>query len=384
MHTVRAAVQAHRFDPVYYLHGADDFLKSGAISNLLDAAIDPGTRDFNCDIRRAADLDAEALDSLLNTPPMLAERRAVVLHDVTALRKTAKAVLDGYLAHPASYTLLLLLSPAGTQPDAALSRKATSLEFAELTPDRVHKWIGHHARTVLDVGITDDAANLLVLAVGSDLQLLAAELDKCASHMLGAHQRITADAALASDLVAATAVVSDDDPAIDVSDMIIDTETVSAVVGVRRGETVADLLDAVGERDASRAVSLVSHVLSQPKASAVHTVMMLTTQVLALTFGRSLIDGGAPGSSLTKEYFAFLKETGAFTGRSWGDAVSAWTRVTKRWNRESCEAALALLLEADMALKETRVSNDEQIMLSLVLALCTTGRHCVASVGRTA
>jgi hypothetical protein len=36
----------------------------------------PPTRDFNLEIRRASELDAEALDALLSTPPMLAERRS--------------------------------------------------------------------------------------------------------------------------------------------------------------------------------------------------------------------------------------------------------------------------------------------------------------------
>ncbi len=35
----------------------------------------PSTRDFNLDIRAAAELDAETLGSLLGTPPMMAERR---------------------------------------------------------------------------------------------------------------------------------------------------------------------------------------------------------------------------------------------------------------------------------------------------------------------
>lgn len=90
LRVVQAAVQARQFAPVYYLHGDDDFLKEDAVRTLLDAAIDASTRDFNCEVRRAAELDAETLGSLLGTPPMLAERRAVVLRDVTALKKAAR------------------------------------------------------------------------------------------------------------------------------------------------------------------------------------------------------------------------------------------------------------------------------------------------------
>ncbi len=349
LRTVQAAVQAQAFAPVYYLFGDDDYLKDGAVRDLLDAAIDPSTRDFNCEIRRGTEMDAETLGSLLATPPMLAPRRAVVLRDVTALKKAARVQLDRYLVRPASDTLLLLTSPAGTKPDAALVQASTALDFAPLSPERVRKWITHHAATTLTIGISDEATALLQQAVGNDLHLLAAELDKCASFALGARDRDGGDAATP--------------PA-------IDTDAVSAVVGVRRGETVTDLLDAVARQDASAAIALVGHVLGQPKVTGVQVVMMLSTQAFALSFGRARRDAGVPTNRLPTEYFAFLKETGGYPGRPWGEAASAWTKVTDQWSAGACERALSLLLDADIALKETTVSNTEQTLMSLVLSLC--------------
>ena len=118
---VQAAIQSRAFAPVYYLFGDDDFLKDAAIRDLLEAAIDPATRDFNCETRRGNELDAETVGSLLATPPMLAERRAVVIRDVTLLKKAARQQLDAYLKRPASDTLLLLVSVAGTKADAPLT-----------------------------------------------------------------------------------------------------------------------------------------------------------------------------------------------------------------------------------------------------------------------
>lgn len=352
LRTVQAAVQSRAFAPVYYLYGDDDYLKDGAVRDLLEAAIDPSTRDFNCEIRRGGDLDAESVSSLLATPPMLAERRAVVLRDVTALKKGARAQLDRYLTRPAGDTLLLLTSPAGTKPDAALVHASTALEFAPLSPERVRKWIAHHAATTLSVGITDEAATLMQQAVGNDLHLLAAELDKCASFALGARDRDARDG----------------EP--DETPPTIDVEAVSAVVGVRRGETVTDLLDAVARQDAAAAIALVGHVLGQPKVTGVQVVMMLSTQAFALAYGRARRDAGVPTNRLPGEYFAFLKEVGGYPGRPWGEAASAWTGVTDQWSADACERALTLLLEADIALKETTVSNVEQTLLSLVLSLC--------------
>src|SRR2546427_12921031 len=78
-------------DPVYYLHGDEDVLKDEAIRALVERAVDPAARDFNVDQRSAADLDPEAFHTLVNTPPLLAATRAVVIRGLGQLRKTTKA-----------------------------------------------------------------------------------------------------------------------------------------------------------------------------------------------------------------------------------------------------------------------------------------------------
>ena len=335
--TLRKAVQERSFDPAYYLYGEDDFLKEDAVKQILAAAVDPATRDFNLDVRRGAELDGETLGVLLGTMPMMAERRVVVVRDVGALRKDARAVLDRYLERPASDTVVILVAPSGAKADKALCDRATPLEFPTLTGDRVPKWIAHHASTELGVAITPAAAELLQSAVGSELPQLAAELDKLASYTNGAE---------------------------------IDEHAVSEVVGVRRGETMGDLLDRVAMRDAAGAVALVDHVLAQPKTSAVTLVMALTTQTLALAWGEAMRRGGTPLGALSRMYFDFLKEGSAYPGRPWGEAASAWTKAVDRWDAASLDRALDLLLAADVALKETKLSSEEQIITTLVLALC--------------
>src|SRR5437899_11501285 len=77
-------------DPVYYLHGEEDVLKDEAVRALLEHAVDPAARDFNVDQRTIADLDPEAFNALVNTPPMLTATRAVVLPGMEQLRKSDK------------------------------------------------------------------------------------------------------------------------------------------------------------------------------------------------------------------------------------------------------------------------------------------------------
>jgi DNA polymerase-3 subunit delta len=345
---LRDAIKRQSFDAAYYIWGEDDYQKDDAVRQLIDAALDPGARDFNLDTRRSTELDAEALGVLVSTPPMMASRRIVVLREVNGLKKDARKVLDQYLTKPAPDLLLLMTAAVGSKPDASLLAASTSLQFDPLTGDRIPKWIAHHATSELGVKISESAIELLQAAVGSDLHQLSAELEKLASYIEGHSEEIG-------------------------------EEAVAAIVGVRRGETQADLLDAVADRNAPRALGLISHVLNQPKTTAVSIVMALSTQMLAISWGRAKLDEGLPRARLAQAYFDLLKETGAFTGRSWGSATAIWARAADRWTRESLDRALDSLLEADVALKESRVSSEEQLLATVILSLCAADDRSAAA-----
>jgi DNA polymerase-3 subunit delta len=333
---LHAALKKRVFDPVYYLFGEDDFLKEQATRDLIEAAVDPSTRDFNLEIRRGSELDAEALDALLSTPPMLAERRVVVLRDVDKMKKAARTLLDRYLTRAAQDTVLVLVAPSGAKADKTLSERATAVEFAPLTGDRLPRWVSYHAQHALGREITPDAVTLLVETAGGELAQLAVELEKLASYTTGT----------------------------------IDERAVADVVGVRRGESLGDFLDAVAAKDASRAFELIPLILQLPKTTAVSVVMALTVQTLALGYGEATLAAGTSPRALFSELMALLKDTGAFPHRPWGEAVNAWTKHANRWTAAEIDAALDALLTADAALKETRLSSPEQLLATLVLALC--------------
>ncbi len=336
---LRKMLQTRTFEPVCYLYGDEELLKEEALRDLLAAAIDPGARDFNLDVRSAGTLDGGTLGSLLATPPMMADRRAVVVRDVSSLKKDARAVLDDYRRAPASDVLLVLVEPGGERgsPDKVLSALPGALEFKPLTGERMPRWVVHHAESALGVAITPDAANLLIAAVGNDLPALAAELDKLASYTQGGE---------------------------------IDEEAVSAVVGVRRGETMGDLLTHIARRDVAAALGVLRQVLEQPKVSGVQIVMAATVQMLGIGYAHELLRGGLPRARLYTELFSFLKAGGgAYTGMAWGDAVKVWSGSVSRWDRDSIDRALEVLLDADIALKQTMVSTEEQILTTVILQL---------------
>ena len=345
--TLSDALKRETFDGAYYICGEDDFQKDDALKKLIAAATEPAMRDFNMEARRAQELDSKSLDSALSALPMMADRRVVVIRDASALKKDARKVLDKYLEKPSPDVLVLLVEAPGGKKDKDLALNTTPLEFDTLSAERIPRWIAHHASTYLHVKITPEAVELLHSAVGTDLQQLVSELDKLASFTNGRE-------------------VTDAD--------------VSAIVGVKRGETMADFLDQVAERNVPQALVLLPEILAQPKTSGVQLVMALTVQALALAWGVARRNEGLSQSRLQGEYYDFLKSSGsAFTGRPWASAVKAWSRSVGKWDVKSAEHALEALLDADSALKETTVSSEEQILATLVLSMCVEDERSMAA-----
>lgn len=326
------------YAPAYYFHGEDDYLKDEELKRLIEAAVDSATRDFNYEALRGGDLDAENLGSVLATPPMMAERRVVVIRDVTALKKDARAALDKYLKNPAPDLLLVLLAPAGGKSDAKLGAATTAIEFAPLSGARIPKWISYYVEHDLHATITEGAVKLLQEAAGTELAQLRVELDKLINYTGGGP---------------------------------INEAAVTAVVGVRPGETMGDFLDAVARRDARKALAMLPTVLQQPKANGVTTVMALTAQTLCIGWAQAARERGAGASKLSGDLFNVLKTSGSvFTGRSWGEFVATCARESERWSARAVDDALESLLAADFALKESRLSTEEQLLANLVLSLC--------------
>jgi DNA polymerase-3 subunit delta len=334
---LKAALETGAFAPVYLFHGADDHLKDEKVREVIGRATEPSTRDFNCEILRGSELDLASLSGALEALPMLADRRLVVLRDPGALKKPLRERLDRYLKKPAPELILLLVLPQGAKPDAAMLAQTESYEFKSLEDADLRKWIVHEARTANGVAITDGAAARLAAYGGNDLALLAGELRKLAAFADGGE---------------------------------VTEAAVEAVTGVRPGVSLGDLLDRAAMRDTNGAIALVEDVLAQPKQSGVTTVMALAAQVLAIGWGVAARARGMPAHQLEREYFALLKDAGSvFTGRPWGEAVKCWARGVSRWSRADVERALPHLLAADSALKDTKVSSEAQIVVSLLLAI---------------
>ncbi|MFI5206585.1 MAG: DNA polymerase III subunit delta [Gemmatimonadales bacterium] len=339
--TFRRSVKKGEILPAYYFHGDEDLLKDDAIRQVLEVAVDPSSCDFNLDRRRAADLSADDFWSLTLTPPMLAERRAIVITEIESIQQrrqksqALRAALLKYLGSPSPQSVLVLVQSSGEKNDPEVARAVTTVAFDPLAPDRLRRWIRHRAEQE-GLEIDEDGARHLHEAVGDDLPQLAAEISKLRT-------AVTGRVATASD----------------VSDM----------VGVRRGETAYDFVDAVTARRFAAAADMIAHLLEGPGNSGVRLVTALGTALTGLALARSLLDQGTPRASVARQLGGAIGTARPMGLRGWSEEAERWARDAMHWSAAELERALAELLRADRRLKSAALGGEPEILTGTVLAM---------------
>ena len=334
--------------PAIYLYGDEDVLKDEAVKAVLDRVVDPGLRDFNYDVRGAGQLDPDQVEALCTTLPMMADRRLVVIRDVESWNKRAKAkaAVLHYLSNPAPETVLILWQGAPRKDDeksgadADLARYTSAVEVARCTPRLAEKWVLKRAE---ERGITLEpaAAAHLVKAVDADLGAARSELDKLAG--LGGDAPVT-------------------------------LAHLSAILGIRHGETQADWCDTVLDDDPGRAASILPHLLDQSGVSGVGLLSQLGTQLVGLGIARSHYDRGLRGGGLERAVFDAVMR--ARPGRlDYRAAAARWSRLADSWPLARVDAAIAAARRADTRLKGTTLADERGVLVDLIMQLAHQARE---------
>lgn len=176
---------------VYYLHGDEEQQKEEAAQAIVDAHLDPATRDFNYDQLDGRTVEPETLASVLQTPPMMADWRVVVVRDAHELAKAARTreTIEALLDSPPAGLAVVLLATVPAKSTAKfykrLASDAKAIEFAPLSDNDLPGWILQRA-TEEGFEIDPDAARALAVAIGSNLGAISQELIKLRELAAGA------------------------------------------------------------------------------------------------------------------------------------------------------------------------------------------------------
>lgn len=315
---------AARRGGVFLLDGEEEYLKEEAARRIIDAHLDPATRDFNLDPLRGPALDPETLLSICHTPPMMAEWRVVVVREAQALAANARmrAALQTLLAKPVPGLAVLLLAQLPERGRAKIwdevARKAHVLTFSHPSDAELPDWL--ISRAVEESLVLEPAAaRALAAAIGSSPGVLVQELAKLRDRVGEGGRIRRAD--------------------------------VEAMVGHVPRVNRWDWFDAVGDRRLDEARRDLGALLESSE-SGVGLVIGLGTHLLRLGIAaaggeRALADALPPH-------------------QRW--LARRLVKQARRWTSAEIDDALDDLLRADRLLKSTGLS-DIQVMEELLLRL---------------
>ncbi len=236
-----ASINNKKFSPLYFFYGEEDFLIEELVDAIIANAVEPSTKEFNFDILYGNEVSGKQVVALASSYPMMAERRIVIVKDIERL--SDKEVLEGYCEKPSSTTVLVLLAKEPDmrrKPYPTLKKHAVGGEFSRLYDNQVQQWIEQRCKK-LGYKISPEAIAILHFYVGNSLRENANELEKL-QLALGEKK-------------------------------VIEVKDVENVVGVSREFTVFELANAVGEKNTTRAFSIVERLLQNGESA----VLMITT-----------------------------------------------------------------------------------------------------------
>jgi len=310
----------------FFLFGDDRFRKEEEGRALVEWHLDPSTRDFNFDPLRGAEVSVERLASILATPPMMAEWRVVLLREVEALASSSRArdtLLEVVKSPPPGLALILTASiPKGSTAKfyRELKRLARSVEFPAIEPNDVPGWVVDWAATRHGREITEEAARALGAGVGTDLGVLAQEVEKL------------------------TSLVEEGKP--------IGVEAVRAAGTHIPTEDRWVWMDRVGRREFSDALKGLGILFTQGESGVGLTIGLATHLIrvaLARTGGASALESALPPRQ------RFL--------------VPRLLEQGRKWSVEELEEAILGLRRVDRLLKSSSLSDDsvlEEWLLGLM------------------
>lgn len=321
-----ADAQAGNVPAACLLTGSERWLVERAVGALRAAALGAGPSGFNDDVFQGQGLVAQRVVSAARTLPMLAARRFVLVRNLDAAAPAELDVLAEYVRAPSPDSCVVLVAEkvdgraklAKAARDAGIWFEAESPRLYEMPAiaQREAERRGH--------ALSEEGAQALADALGADLAALDDAIERL-SLFVGAGEPIGAR----------------------------EVETCVAHV---RTESVWSLVDAVGERNARKALGAAASLLGD-REPPLRILALVARQLRILAKLRAELASGLKPQEATQRAGA-----PPFKARE----LSA---MAKRFDDAQLARAFRVIAETDVALKGSKVPG-ARVLERAVLELC--------------
>lgn len=311
---LQTALAKNDFAPLYLFYGDEAFLMDDTLDLLKSKALGDGLEDFNLDTFYGQNQDASQIRDAIETLPMMAERRVVILKEAHDLKEKDWSQLWPILEKPVDSTVFVcVMSKVDKRKKSikAFTEKGIAVEFTRPYENQIPEWI-HRIAKRHKLTIENEAASLLQQLVGTYLSDINNEMLKL-SQYLGQRTQVSFDDVL-------------------------------QIVSKSRVENVFELATAIGQQDRVRALICLAHLLEHGQ-NEVGILAMVHRHLRILRLLKQGWRDGLAGARLSARagippYFL----------RQYEDQA-------KMWNDKKLETGFKALLDTDRALKSSPVSS---------------------------
>ncbi|BCR05112.1 DNA polymerase III subunit delta [Desulfuromonas versatilis] len=332
---LKRAIQARKIPELLFLYGEEGFYLDKAVQTIREALVAADTRDFNFSLYHGKTLQAEAVLDTARTLPVLASHRLVLIKDAQEIPAAQLEAFIPYLKDPVAETCLTFV---GDKIDGRkkffqeFKKHGALVEFKKLYENQIPAFVQEQARE-RQRSFTEDALALFCRRVGSNLQEVHGELGKLFDY-LGAKT-------------------------------LVDTADVAAIVSDTRVDSIFDLTNVLGRRDAAEGLRLLGRLLDEGVAPLL-ILNMMVRHFRQLWKTRELVEQGVPHRDLARRvgvnpYF-----------------IDGLVRQCKSFGPRQYPVFFDIFLAADLALKSSG-AHPSAVLENLVL---TIAAHRDAAAGR--
>lgn len=301
-----------QLDPLYLLHGAEDYLRDRAAAAITEVALKSASiREFNDAIFDLTQTDVQQALGFAEQLPMMAERRIVRLTNFSKLREEQDEALMRYIAKPSDTTTVIFLADEldkRKRLSKALLDSCTSIEFAALGDAELQAWARSWLKRDLNAEADERVLGHVIALTGSSVRRVANELSKLATAALPGNQ--------------------------------IKMELVESLVGRSREHTNFELSDQMLAGDREKALSTL-RVLFADGSEPLMLLGLIASQYHRLSLAKSLMSGGAPVEQVARTLGLHFSKREQFLG------------TARRTDERDLTRAIARIAAADLAIKSS-------------------------------
>lgn len=252
---LRRSIRAGQLAPVYLLHGEESYYIDELVKDF-ENVLPEDERDFNLYTLYGPEHSVDTVMDVCRRLPMMAERQIVILKEAQSIRAEAFDRLHFYAEHPNPSTTLVIavrgIKAKGKELIAAVKKNG---EIFESVAVKEYNLLPVIAGLVKEKGLNIDpkAMSMLKDYIGADVAKLHNEIDKL-SFILGPGAMIT-------------------------------PEAIERNIGISKDYNNFELVDAIVNRNAAKALTIVEYFRNNPK----NNPTVVTVSTLFNTFANLLI-----------------------------------------------------------------------------------------------